>query len=124
MVEHQLDRIAENSLLKLASRALLVICIPVAGWFATESYATITRVADQQIRLETLLVSGIEPRVRALENEVADIRSDVRARTTNRFDQDDADKLRQSVLREIDRINTELADLRKAVERMNRPERN
>lgn len=107
----KINDIAENALVKFVSRGLLIIVIPIAGWFASSSYDLIKeqgkilqKVVTTQTELKTMLEKGVEPRVGFLEDRVQTMEVELRARTADRFTKIDARDLKDDIIKRIERL--------------------
>lgn len=110
--EQKLNQIAENSLLKVISRFGLILVLPIATWFATSTFKDIRSVHDDALYIRTALEQGLIPRIEYMEQEVGDIRVELRTRTTDNFSKADADKLENRIQERLSRLERQLDEMK------------
>jgi len=118
MVSKAMNDVAESVLLRLFARlaaALGVpVCLAIGAWVHTE----FTAMRQQLVHIETLMVASVEPRLKALEDREVQMQAELRMRTTNRYDKEDARRDQDNVRRELDRIDLEMRALRAVLEKV------
>lgn len=119
-LEDRLEKMAENSAIKLLSRVMLIVALPFSGWFGAEAWETLktmsraqTEIQKEVVELSTLIAKGLEPRVRFLEQEIFDMRGEVRERSLKRFDKEDALRQKEAIDRRLDKLDAAIEEIRK-----------
>lgn len=107
------SKVAENSFLKLGSRLLWVLTLPITAYFASGSLdqlrdvgKTQQTIINKQIQLEASIKEGIIPRITYLENELISVRVELRTKTMNEFTKEDGKKQREEYVKEMDYLTS------------------
>ena len=111
----QLRRLAESTWTLILARMMAVFGVPTA--LAITGYAALqfVEIKTDIVEMHTALTLGIEPRVKRLEQDQAEIRSEMKLRTAGRFDKNDAQQLEARMQRDLDRLEEMVIELRKGL---------
>lgn len=100
-----------SRLLPLIVQGLITITIPVAGYFALDISTTLHDIQTQQSETYVLLREAIEPRVLGLEQDISNIEARLESFSNNRFTDQDGDRLRIDLERQIRQLEVRIERL-------------
>jgi hypothetical protein len=111
----QLKRVAENAWVILVARLMSVFGPPIALALVTYVAVQLIELREGQVKMQTALLVGIEPRLSRVEADQVALREDLDGLIRLGFQRTDAAKLEADLRRDIERLEQGLREIRTVV---------